>query len=63
VHTELAKAARCAKRMVTLHIYHASMVGAVKGLNLVLPKKVMGGVCPLRSKKSVSLSALLTVAR
>lgn len=44
VDRELARAARNAKRMVTLHIYHASMVGAVKGLNLVLPKKVMGGV-------------------
>ena len=43
--------------MVTLHIYHASMVGAVKGLNLVLPKKVMGGVCPLHSNQSVSLES------
>jgi hypothetical protein len=41
---ELARAARNAKRMVKLHVYHASLTGFVQGLNLVLPKKVMGGV-------------------
>ena len=44
VDVELARAARNAKRMVKLHVYHASLTGFVQGLNLVLPKKVIGGV-------------------
>ena len=44
VDGEVVRQQRVAKRMVKLHVYHVSLGGFVKGLNLVLPKKVLGGV-------------------